>query len=190
MQDLEASKESSMEETGTDPSSLMDSKPSTSANGWADTSQNGTGSGFTGPQAQNGTSAWRSSHTTDDNGWSAGPRQEAEDWGWGTDSTQSRGAKKGTSGAWQANNGASTQADDGSLDVDSPSAAAADGAQGEAWDDAWDEDGPDIVELRPEEVVSQLQRRRHATTLFKSAELLFKLPHRVSAAYSSGQACR
>ena len=154
-----------MEETGTDSPSRVDFKPSTSTNGWAKTSQNGTGSSSTGPQAQNGTSAWRSSHAADDNGWSAGPQKEAEEWGWGTDRGRSWGAKKGSSDAWQTNNGASTPADNDSSGAETPSEAAADGARGEAWDDAWDEDGPDIVELRPEEVVSQLQCRRQAPRL-------------------------
>ncbi|CAL8465254.1 g4789 [Coccomyxa elongata] len=155
-QDLEASGDNSMEETGTDSFSRVDSKPSTSANGWAKTSQNGTGSRSTGPQSQNGRSAWRSSNTADDNGWSAGPQPEAEEWGWGTDRGRPWGAKKGSSDVWQTNNGASTPADDGSSGAESTSEAAADGARGEAWDDAWDEDGPDIVELRPEEVAMML----------------------------------
>lgn len=118
---------------------------------WAKTGQSGTGSSSTGPEAQIETSAWRSSNTADDNGWSAGPRQVAEDWGWGTDRKYSVGAKKGSENAWQAYNGASTQTDDDSLGSESPSEAAAIG------EDAWHEVGPDIVELRPEEVVSQLQ---------------------------------
>ena len=129
--------------------------------GWANTDQSGTGSSSTGPDAQTGTSAWRSSNTTDDNGWSAGPRQVAEDWGWGTDRKHSVGAKKGSDNAWQAYNGAGARTDDGLLGSETPSEAAAGGAIGEERDNAWDEVGPDIVELRPEEVVSQLQCTRY-----------------------------
>ena len=85
----------------------------------------------------------------------------AEDWGWGTGLKHSVGAKKGSGNAWQAYNGSSTHADDGSLGSESPSEAAVDGARGEAQGNKWDEVGLDIVELRQEEAVSHLQCTRY-----------------------------
>lgn len=101
-----------------------------------------------------GKSAWDSSPKTDDNGWSAGPKPEADEWGWGFDRgrpAQSHGARKGGSEAWPSSNGA------GKAEEEPPppgAASAAGEGREEAWEDAWDEeDSPDIVELRPEEVV-------------------------------------
>lgn len=136
-----------------------DSSASTSANGWAADSQRKT----EGPATEPGTSAWANgTFAADENGWAGPPKPEAEDWGWGTDrgrSGQSRKAKDSSRGVWPDSNGADN--DNASGDA----TPAADAAQGDAWEEGpWDEDdGPDIVELRPEEVV-----RMHVAFLYRS----------------------
>lgn len=147
----------SNEEPLEEPSTQLPSArgPEAGTSGWGEDRQNGTDRSSPEPGMRIGKSTWdSSSQKTDDNGWSAGPKPEADEWGWGFDRgrpAQSHGARKGGSEAWPSSNGA------GKAEEEPPppgTASAAGEGRGEAWEGAWDEeDGPDIVELRPEEVV-------------------------------------
>ena len=147
--------EEPLEEPSSRPPSTRTPEAGTSASGWGEDSQNGTGRSSAEPDRRPGTSAWDSSgQNTDDNGWTAGPKPEADEWGWGFDRgrpAQPQGAKRGGSEAWPSSNGT------GKAEEDAPrpgAASAAGEAREETWEGAWDEDeSPDIVELRPEEVV-------------------------------------
>ncbi len=156
--DPKPSDDEPVEEPSTQPASTRGPE-ATSNNGWGNGTQNGTRESSAEPGRRSGTSVWdSSSKAADDNGWSGGPKPEAEDWGWGFDRgrpAQSQGARQGSGGAWPSSNGA------GKAEEEAQSGRAARAAgdeQAEAGEGAWEEeDSPDIVELRPEEVVPPSQ---------------------------------